>query len=125
MMSVKDTSSKEVQKLIKYEVKISELEEDNEKLKQAVKHLELSLKTDTQLDEKVSIPDILVANKSFVDLITDTDRTSPDGQEVDYECLVQPCQAVGGDCYKLNNFEEKMNELRESNALWSLKNSSC
>ena len=117
MMSGKDAFSKESQTLKNYEVKIFELEEENEKLKQAVKHLELSLKTDPQLDEKVSIPDILLANTSFVDLITDTDRTSPDGQEIGDECLVQPCQAVGGARHELNDLEQKVNKLRESNSL--------
>jgi hypothetical protein len=85
MMSEKDASSKESHTLKKHEVKISELEEENEKLKQVVKQLEHSLKTDqhhqNQPEEKVSIPDVLVDTSSFLDLITFTDRTSPDGQE--------------------------------------------
>jgi hypothetical protein len=126
MMSVKDASSKESQTLQNYEVKISELEEENKNLKQAAKHLELSLKIDPhdqhQPDEKVSIPDILVATSSFVDLITDTDRTSPDGQEIDDECLVQPCQAFGGESHALDDLEEKMSKLRESNSLMESEN---
>ena len=115
MMSGKDNFSKECHTLKNYKVKISELEEENEKLKQSVKHLEHSLKTDPKPDKTVTIPDILVATSSFVDLITNTDRTSPDGTEIDNQCLVQPCQAVGEDCYQLNNLKEKMNELRKSN----------
>ena len=117
MMSVKDASSKESQTLQNYEVKISELEEENKNLKQAAKHLEISPKTDPhdqqQPDEKLSIPDILVATSSFVD----TDRTSADGQEIDDECLVQPCQPVGGNSHQLNELEEKFNKLRESKFL--------
>ena len=120
-MSVKDASSKEGQTLQNYEVQIYELEEENKNLKQAAKHLELSPKTDPhdqqQPDETLSIPDILVATSSFVDLITNTDRTSPDGQEIDDECLVQPCQPVGGNSHQLNELEETFNKLRESKFL--------
>ena len=126
MMSVKDASSKESQTLKNYEVKISELEEENEKLEKVVKHLELSQKTDSvdqhQTDEKWSIPDIIVVNSSFVDLITNTDRTSPDGQEIEDECLVQPCQAFRGDSHELNDLEENVNKLRESNSLMESEN---
>ena len=126
MMSVKDASSKESQTLKNYEVRISELKEENEKLKQAAKHLDHSLMTDPhdqhQPDEKVSIPDILVATSSFVDMITNTDRTSPDGQEIDDECLVQPCQAFGGESHALDDLEEKMSKLRESNSLMESEN---
>jgi hypothetical protein len=125
MMSVKDASNKEIQTLQKYEVKISEFEEENDKLKQSLKGLEHSLKTDPKPYEKVSIPDILVATSSFVDLITHTVRTSPDGQEVDDQCLIQLCQAVGGNICKLNDLEEKVNKLKSVVLSWRGKKSNC
>ena len=47
-----------------------------------------------QPNEKLSIPDILVDNSNFVELITNSDRSSPDGQEIDDDCLTQPCQSL-------------------------------
>ena len=70
----------------------------------------------------MSIPDILLADRSFVDLITYTDRTSADGQEIDDECLIQPCQAFRGSSHALDDLAEGMIKLRESNSTMESKN---
>ena len=63
-----------------------------------------------------------MADSSVVDLITYIDRTSADGQEIDDECLVQPCQAFRGDSHALDELAERMIKLRESNSTMESKN---
>ena len=78
MMSDKGIPSEENKLLGSYEKKISELEEENKKLKQLAKN-----NTHDQQQPNESI----VVTSRFVDLILTTERSSPDGQEIDDECL--------------------------------------
>ena len=80
MMSEKEDKAEETKRLKNYEKNISELIEQNEVLKQAVMQLE----TSHNQDANVPIPDILVASSnSTIHLITSSDRSSPDGKEIE------------------------------------------
>ena len=118
MISDKEHASKENETLKKYQNQISELQKQNEQLKQTFNELECSTKTDPhhqqRMNEKVSIPDILVDNNSFVELITSTDRSSPDGREIDDDCLTQPCQRLRWNKSEIAGLEEKIEKLEET-----------
>ena len=89
MMSEKENKSEDSNRHINYERKISELEKQNEQLKNAVTYLETSQNTEScqKPEVNLSIPDILVPNSYSIGLITKLDRSPPDGQEIDDESL--------------------------------------
>ena len=98
MMSDKGIPSEENKLLGIYEKKISELEEENKKLKQLAKN-----NTHDQQQPNESI----VVTSRFVDLILTTERSSPDGQEIDDECLEHEYCSSGQNISNSIDSEEK------------------
>ena len=100
MMSDKEGKPNESKRLQNYEKKISELETENQKLREKAIFLESNEKTECfneqKADKNLLIPDILVDRSNLIDLITHTERTSPDGQERDEETQLHhcPCSSI-------------------------------
>ena len=111
MMSEKEQGTKGDQKLEKYQHKITELEEENQRLKHLVKELDLETKTKAveqdKSDKTVNIPDILIANNGCSAAIS-ADRSSPDGQETDEKFPVQRCQVDTDDIMRGEDSHAKL-----------------
>ena len=122
MISEKGQISTENEIIQNYKIKISELQEESEKLRQTVKELECTSFSDPhnsqRMQDNSTLPDILVDNNSFKDLITSSDRSSPDGQEIDDDCLTQPCQGLRLNTTDISCLEEHI----ETAAMDSEKN---
>ena len=125
MISEKGITSEGNELLKIYENKITELEEENKQLKESFKN---NAHDQQQPNENVSYPESIVATSSFVDLILKTDRSSPDGQEIEDECLEHEYfsseQNISNSNYLKKKLEEKMfsmelekNKLLENNKL--------
>jgi len=122
MISEKGQISTENEIIQNYKIKISELQEESEKLRQTVKELECTSFSDPhnsqRMQDNSTLPDILVDNNSFKDPITSSDRSSPDGQEIDDDCLTQPCQGLRLNTTDISCLEEHI----ETAAMDSEKN---
>ena len=84
MMSGKGINSEENKLLKVYENEIFELKDENKQLKQSVKK---KAHDQQQQNENVQNPENIGDSSSFVDLILTTERSSPDGREIDDESL--------------------------------------
>ena len=107
MMSEKGIISEENKLLEIYEKKISELEEENKKLKHSAKN---NTHDQQQPNENVQNPESILATSSFVDQILTTERSSPDGQEIDDECLEHQYCSSGKNIPNNIDSEEKLEE---------------
>ena len=107
MISEKGITSEGNELLKVYEKKISELEEENKQLKESFKN---NTHDQQQPNENVSNPESIVATSSFLDLILKTDRSSPDGQEIEDECLEHECFSSEQNISSNSGSEGKLDE---------------
>ena len=107
MMSEKGITREENKLLEIYKKKISELKEENKQLKESFKN---NTHDQQQPNENVSNPESIVATSSFVDLILKTDRSSPDGQEIEHECLEHEYCSSGLTISNNNGLERELEE---------------
>ena len=109
IISQKENFCKENEVLKDYQIAFSQLNGQNIALKERIQELENSIHTDQ--NEGSLIPENLIGNENVINSISDIDRSSPDGQEIDNECLSLPCQNIelkNGDNIYL---EEKIKSL--------------
>ena len=107
MMSEKGITSEENKLLKIYEKKISELEEENKQLKESYKN---NAHDQQQPNGNVSNPECIDATSSFVDLIMKTDRSSPDGEEIEQECFEHEYYNSGQKISNMNNSNRELEE---------------